>query len=244
MSQSLELRSFYEDYYNDEVGRKRVIAAKQTVDHISSLCGNASLGKVLDVGAGDGAVLAEVERRGMASELHAVEISSSGIERIKKRNLNTLKSVQEFDGYILPFADNSFDTALAVHVLEHVEHERMFLRELARVARRCYIEVPLEHTFRVQRSIQKSGPYGHLNFYTPETFRNLLTTVELSPLSFAIFPNSVEYEVFLGGPLAGKAKHLVRCSALKLLPSLAPRLFVYLSGTICQRKPSDQNGSS
>jgi ubiquinone/menaquinone biosynthesis C-methylase UbiE len=190
MSQSLKLRSFYEDYYNDEVSRKRVIAAKQTVDHISSLCSNASLGQVLDVGAGDGAVLAEIEMRGMASELHAVEISSSGIERIRMRDLKRLKSVQEFDGYKLPFADNTFDAALAVHVLEHVEHERMFLRELSRVARRCYIEVPLEHTLRVQRSIQTSTPYGHLNFYTLETFKNLLSTVELTLLSAAIFPNS------------------------------------------------------
>ncbi|WP_065754543.1 class I SAM-dependent methyltransferase [Bradyrhizobium paxllaeri] len=236
MNQSLELRSFYEDYYNDEVARKRVIAAKQTVDHISALCGGASLGNLLDVGAGDGAVLAEIEKRGMASELHAVEISNSGIERIRQRKLNTLQSVQEFDGYKLPFADNSFDTALAVHVLEHVEHERLFLRELSRVARRCYIEVPLEHTFRVQRAIQTSAPYGHLNFYTPETFKNLLSTVELSLLSIAVFPNSLDYEVFLSGPFVGKAKYLIRSFALKLFPRLSPELFVYICGALCERK--------
>jgi hypothetical protein len=236
MSQSLELRSFYEGYYNDEVGRKRVIAAKQTVDHISALCGGKSLGKLLDVGAGDGAVLAEVEKRGMASELHAAEISNSGIERIKKRKLNTLKSVQEFDGYKLPFADNSFDTVLAVHVLEHVEHERLFLRELSRVARQCYVEVPLEHTFRLHRSIQTSAPYGHLNFYTPETFKNLLSTAELSLLSIAVFSNSLDYEVFLSSPFVGKVKYIVRSSALKLLPRLAPKFFVYLGGAFCERK--------
>jgi SAM-dependent methyltransferase len=236
MSQSLELRSFYEDYYNEAVSRKRSIAAKQTVDHISSLCGTASLGKVLDVGAGDGAVLAEIEKRKMATELHAVEISSSGIERIKGRDLKSLKSVQEFDGYKLPFDDDTFDTALAVHVLEHVEHERMFLRELARVARTCYVEVPLEHTLRVQRSIQISRPYGHLNFYALETFKNLLNTAELSLLSVATFSNSVDYEVFLSGPFLGKTKHIVRSSALRLLPKLAPDLFVYLCGAFCERK--------
>ncbi|OCK58348.1 class I SAM-dependent methyltransferase [Bradyrhizobium sp. LMTR 3] len=236
MSQSLELRAFYEDYYNEAVSQKRSIAAKQTVDHILSLCGTASLGKVLDVGAGDGAVLAEIERRTMTTELHAVEISSSGIDRIRGRNLKGLKSVQEFDGYKLPFDDDTFDTALAVHVLEHVEHERMFLRELARVSRICYVEVPLEHTFRLQRSIQLSRPYGHLNFYTLETFENLLSTAGLSPLSVTTFSNSADYEIFLSGPFLGRAKHFVRSSALKLLPRLAPDLFVYLCGALCQRK--------
>ena len=61
------------------------------------------MGSVLDIGAGDGAVLSELERRGLGNELHAIEISGSGIERIKQRNLKSLKTVQSFDGYTLPF---------------------------------------------------------------------------------------------------------------------------------------------
>ena len=96
----------------------------------------------------------------------------------------------------------------------------------------CYVEVPLEHTFRVHRSIQTSAPYGHLDFYTPETFKNLLSTAELSLLSIAVFSNSLDYEVFLSRPFVGKVKHIVRSSALKLLPRLAPKLFVYLGGAV------------
>ena len=237
MSQSLELREFYEDYYDDSVAGKRAISAKQTVDFIVALNGNSSLGSVLDVGAGDGSVLAEIERRALAETLNAVEISGSGIERIKGRNLKTLKSVQSFDGYHLPFADDAFDTVLVVHVLEHVEHERMFLKEVSRVARRCYIEVPLEHTVRLQRSIQSGKQYGHINYYTMGTFKNLVETAGLVPIAERIFSSSRDYEIFLSGRSVGGLKHLLRSTTLKIAPEIAASISVYIGGIICERQP-------
>lgn len=239
MSQSSELQEFYENYYDDNVSRKREITARQTVDHIVSLVKGQALGSVLDVGAGDGAVLEEIERRGLASEMHAVEISGSGIERINKRNLKTLKSVQGFDGYKLPFPDDSFDTALLIHVLEHVEHERLLLREIARVARRCYIEVPLEHTMRLRRSIAVSKPFGHINYYTAGTFENILDTSGLKPVSIGVFAHSKPYETFLSGSVIGTAKYAIRSKALAIVPSLAPRMFAYLGAAYCDRKLVD-----
>jgi ubiquinone/menaquinone biosynthesis C-methylase UbiE len=236
MTQSTELKEFYEDYYSDAVALKRTITARQTVDHISALNNGNSLGTVLDVGAGDGAVLAEIEDRRLATELSAVEISASGIERIEGRNLKTLKSAGSFDGYKLPFPDKSFDTALLIHVLEHVEHERLLLRELNRVARRSYIEVPLEHTFRLRRSIAMSKPFGHINYYTPGTFENLLDTAGLKPVASAIFASSREYEIFLSGRPIGSIKHHVRNATLKVAPAIATRMFVYLAGAFCESK--------
>ena len=236
MDQHPELQAFYEDYYDDTVSRKREIMAQQTVDHIVSLGKNVHLGSVLDVGAGDGAVLAELERRELGAELHAVEISSSGIERINRRNLKRLKSVQGFDGYKLPFPDDSFDTALLVHVLEHVEHERLLLKEIRRVARRCYIEVPLEHTMRLGRSISIGKSFGHINFYTIKTFENILDTARLSPVAVATFSASLDYERHLSGPVLGAIKHAVRSSALEINSSVAAQLFVYMAGALCERK--------
>ena len=239
MAQNLELQAFYEDYYDDAVSRKREIAARQTVNHIESLCKNVPLGSVLDIGAGDGAVLSELERRELGTEFHAVEISSSGIDRINRQNLKRLKSVQRFDGYRLPFPDDSFDTALLIHVLEHVEHERLLLKEVRRVARRCYIEVPLEHTIRLRRSISVGKAFGHINFYTIKTFENILDTARLSPVSLATFAPTREYESHLSGPVGGAIKHAVRSSALKISSPLARHLFVYLAGAFCERKETD-----
>ncbi|MEH2557182.1 ubiquinone/menaquinone biosynthesis C-methylase UbiE [Bradyrhizobium algeriense] len=232
MSQSAELRDFYDGYYNEAVAAKRTIAAKQSVDHLVRL-GGKSLGHLLDVGAGDGAVLQEIESRRIASKLDAVEISSSGIDRVTSRRLSTLNAIRSFDGYRLPFEDKSFDTTIAIHVLEHVEHERLFLNELKRVSKRVFIEVPLEHTFRLQRSIVMGKPFGHINHYTFDRFINLLDTCGLKPVASKIFPNSLAYETFVGGKAAGSAKHVIRSTALKFAPALAPNVFVYLGAAMC-----------
>jgi ubiquinone/menaquinone biosynthesis C-methylase UbiE len=233
MSQSAELRDFYDGYYNDAVAAKRTIAARQSVDHLERLGGKA-LGHLLDMGAGDGAVLQEIERRGIASKMEAVEISSSGIARVISRHLNTLNAVQSFDGYKLPFDDKSFDTAIAIHVLEHVEHERQFLNELRRVSHRVFVEVPLEHTFRLQRSIAMGKPFGHINHYTFDRFLNLLDTCGLKPLKAEIFSNSLAYETFVGGKAGGSVKHVIRSTALRIAPSIAPNVFVYLGAAMCE----------
>ncbi|XSC45843.1 class I SAM-dependent methyltransferase [Bradyrhizobium sp. RDT10] len=236
MSQSAELRDFYDGYYNDAVAAKRAIAAQQSVDHLEQL-GGRSLGHLLDVGAGDGAVLQEIENRRIASKLDAVEISSSGIERVSSRRLSSLNAVRSFDGYKLPFEDKSFDTAIAIHVLEHVEHERLFLNELKRVSKRVFVEVPLEHTFRLQRSIAMGKPFGHINHYTFDRFLNLLDTCGLKPAASKIFSNSLAYEIFVGGKTVGPVKHVMRSTALKVAPSLAPRMFVYLGAAMCEAAP-------
>src|SRR5665213_1825238 len=233
MSQSAELRDFYDGYYNDAVAAKRTIAASQSVDHLQ-LLGGAKLGHLLDMGAGDGAVLQEIERRNIASKLDAVEISTSGINRVTSRNLSLLNGIRSFDGYKLPFEDNSFDTGIAIHVLEHVEHERLFLNELRRVSKRVFVEVPLEHTFRFQRSIAMGKPFGHINHYTFERFLNLLKTCGLTPLAANIFSNSLAYETFVGGRMAGPITHVIRSSALKIAPSIAPNVFVYLGAAMCE----------
>jgi len=233
MSQSAQLQTFYEDYYNDEVAKKRTITAVQTVDHIQKICGS-SLGRILDVGAGDGAVLQEIERRKIATSIEAVEISSSGIERINSRNLTTLVRAQSFDGYKLPYTDKEFDIALSIHVLEHVEHERLFLRELGRVAKSVFIEVPLEHTFRLDRSIALGKPFGHINHYTFERFLSVLETSGLTPDKSRVFSNSLPYEQHVGGQAKGAIKHTIRSGALKVAPRLAPKMFVYLAAALCR----------
>jgi SAM-dependent methyltransferase len=232
MSHSAELLAFYQGYFTNENEKQWELAAIQAVDHIEILCGR-SLERVLDVGAGDGAALQELERRGIATSLEAVEISASGIERIKSRNLKTLSSVKSFDGYKLPYADKEFDLALTLHVLEHVEHERLLLREMARVAKVIYIEVPLEHTFRLNRSIELGKSGGHINHYTFDRFLSVLRTSGLTPTNYRIFPCSLPYERHVGGPIKGTIKHMIRSAALSIAPSIAPQIFVYMAAALC-----------
>ena len=130
MEVNKKLKDLYENYYaNGAVVKKRAMTAVQTVGHVEALLGQTKVNSILDVGAGDGAVLVELVRKSIGTSYSAVDISQSGVDEIAARNIPALKEVMLFDGYRIPFADNSFDLALGIHVIEHVEHERVFIRE-------------------------------------------------------------------------------------------------------------------
>lgn len=235
MKISDKLSEAYSDYYlNQAVLRKREISGRQTRSHLQSVLGQKHYRSILDIGAGDGAVLAEVDRMALADDLHAVEISESGCASIRQKNIARVRSVAQFDGYTIDAKDHAYELGLAVHVLEHVEHERVFLQEIARVCEAVYVEVPLELTLNVERSIHMASPYGHINFYTPVTFQNMLKTAGLEILAFEVFSNSLEYEVFVSGQLKGRINNFLRNAALRVAPKRAGFFMTYMAGALCR----------
>jgi hypothetical protein len=226
----------YAGYYDKEgLSSKRTLAAAQSVAHLRALA-PTPVGSLLDIGAGEGAVLSELSRSGFARDLHAVEISESGLASIEQRQIPNLRSARKFDGYSIDAADSQYDFGTAIHVLEHVEHERAFLAEVTRVCRTAYIEVPLEMTLRVGKSILASGPFGHINFYNPATFLNLVETCGLEVLGFRVFANSLPYERHVSGRVGGSIKYAIRSGLLSALPKAAPYFMTYLAGVVCRRK--------
>lgn len=151
-----------------------------------------------------------------------MEISGSGVDAIKARQLAKLVEAVPFDGYQIPYPDKHFDLALSVHVLEHVEHERLLLRELKRVATQVFIEVPLENGFNIKKAIAAGLPYGHINYYTPATFLNLVKTAGLTPIRSKVTTSSLAYEQFVSGKAKGLLKNTVRKTGLSLAPEMAP----------------------
>jgi SAM-dependent methyltransferase len=170
------VKTAYDEFYEKHDEAWRMLGAKYKAQHIIDVSEGRIFKKVLEVGAGDGSILTYLADQNFAPEYHAVEISESGVEHTLARNISGLKSVQLFDGYKLPFANDSFDLIILSHVLEHVEHERILLRELKRVARHCIIEVPLDYRAGVDKRIKHFLAYGHINVYTPTSLRYLLST--------------------------------------------------------------------
>jgi len=178
-----EVKSAYDNFYTQRDTTWRMLGAASKAQNIIAVCKDISPVKVLEVGAGDGSILHYLNEWNFGQELYALEIAETGVSLIKERGLSRLKEVQSFDGYKIPYPDDSFDLVILAHVLEHVEHERILIRELKRIAKNIVIEVPLDYRFGVDKRIKHFLDYGHINMYTPTSLRFLLKTEGLEIVS-------------------------------------------------------------
>lgn len=235
MKVNRELQDLYDNCYADgSIEQDREITARQTIEHIELITEKQKFNKIIDIGAGNGSLIKLLSDSESCKSIAAIEISTSGIEAIQTKSIHKLTSLTKFDGYTIPHADKEFDLGLSTHVVEHVEHERMFLKEAARVCRKLYVEVPLEHTITLGRSIRSAGPLGHINFYNITSFDNLILTSGLKIEKSVIFPASLERESFLVNSKAvGYIKHQIRKNALILSPKIATSIFTYMYGVLC-----------
>src|SRR4051812_44624451 len=91
---------------------------------------------VLDVGSGDKpSWRADVLLDRYPDDAHAGQRSGTGRTRV-------VQPLFDSDAADMPFADGAFDYAICSHVLEHVTDPVGVVRELTRVAKAGYIEVP------------------------------------------------------------------------------------------------------
>jgi ubiquinone/menaquinone biosynthesis C-methylase UbiE len=151
----------------------------------------------IDVGAGDGMVLQRLSQSEKFGNLNAVEISEAAAETIKSLPIPRLKEVKTFDGYNIPFQSNSFDLATCYHVIEHVEHPRLLLREIARISRYQVFEIPLDYRPGIDSNIDRLMAYGHISVYTPSLFRFLLKSEGFSIISEHFSDNSWQSQKFM-----------------------------------------------
>ena len=164
----------YDDFYDESIVEWRELGARYKSQNIFDVTDGKTFENVLDCGAGEGSVLKYLDSADFCQNLYAIEISSSGIEKIEGLNLTKLREIKKFDGYSIPFPDKYFDLVYCTHVIEHVEHPRLLLREIKRVSKSQVFEVPLDHVINVDKYYKELHSFGHINVYTPSTFRYLL----------------------------------------------------------------------
>jgi ubiquinone/menaquinone biosynthesis C-methylase UbiE len=233
---NMKYANLYDSYYgkNEWLDRKRKLSAIDSARNIIAATKKLSNLSLLDVGAGDGNVLAELSGSGIFSKMVALEISDSGIEKIKLRNISELVEIKKFNGYEISYKNKEFDLSIAIHVLEHVEHERLFLNEMGRVSKNILIEVPLEHGFSISRAILNGKKTGHINFYTIETLIGLLESSGFKIIDAKVVAPSVEYEQLLYGAFKGKIKNKLRNILFKFFPTSVPKYLTYNGYVYCE----------
>ncbi|OGC68792.1 hypothetical protein A2415_05470 [candidate division WWE3 bacterium RIFOXYC1_FULL_39_7] len=111
--------------------------------------------KVLDVGVGIGGISSYLKQKGF--DVTGVDV----------KNLTLIKesSPTIYNGETLPYNDNSFDTAVIIHVLHHCNDNIKVLTEAKRVAKRVIV---VEDTYRNDLEkfvVSFNDNFGNFEFY-------------------------------------------------------------------------------
>ena len=237
MEDSASLIGFYERAYSlrgpeaDKYARWRSLSALGKADHVIELSRRAGLapGSTLDVGCGDGSLLAELGGRGFGGRLAGMEISEPAVAIARDRVAEAQISL--FDGERLPLEDRSHELGILSHVLEHVPAPAALLAEVARVCRTVVFEVPLEANWSARRPAKRhhAEEIGHLQRLGRREARQIAADAGLDLVAELQDPLPLSVHRFFAGDrrarVTATAKWGVRAGADRLAPPLARRLF-------------------
>jgi SAM-dependent methyltransferase len=137
---------------------------------------------LLDVGCGEGVLVHKWAGRLGERRVVGIDLEEPSIQDgwAKRQAPNLEYRVMRAEN--LPFADNEFDVACAIEVLEHVPNPEHTLAEMARCAERhLLVSVPREPMWRMLNMAR--GAYwsdlgntpGHLNHWSKRSFTRLLS---------------------------------------------------------------------
>lgn len=102
---------------------------------------------ILEVGCGEGYVLAALREAGVRCPMHGIDFSEQAIADAKKRVPDATFAVE--DARALAQAGRQYDLVLMIEVLEHLPDAQYMLSVLARLSKRhVVVSVPWEPFFR------------------------------------------------------------------------------------------------
>jgi 2-polyprenyl-3-methyl-5-hydroxy-6-metoxy-1,4-benzoquinol methylase len=149
---------------------------------LAELWRKAAPGSILDVGCGEGVLTEQWADKLGSGRIVGIDLDDPKLkaEWEKRRRANLEYRVE--DATNLSFADNEFDMAGAIEVLEHVPDPERTVSEMARVAKRwVLVSVPREPLWRGLNMAR--GAYlkdfgntpGHINHWSKRSFVSMLS---------------------------------------------------------------------
>jgi 2-polyprenyl-3-methyl-5-hydroxy-6-metoxy-1,4-benzoquinol methylase len=170
----------YDKYGSSNPVVKRLMAGfHETLDELWMRAAPTS---VLDVGCGEGVLTAEWAERLGDGRIVGIDLEDPKLRAEWARRERPNLEFRAEEATRLSFADDEFDLAAAIEVLEHVPEPEATLAEMARVARRhLLVSVPREPLWRGLNMAR--GAYwrelgntpGHVNHWSKRGFVSLLS---------------------------------------------------------------------
>ena len=155
--------------------------AVHKADSIESLLrrNNIKPQSILELGCGTGAVIGELQRRGIADAYYGVDYSEEAIRYMAELYPHVQGTAADIVENPNPFGAIHFDVVIVCHTIEHLERPMDFLKSTEHMDFQTLIaEVPLEDLFfgRMKSLIKdrSKNAAGHVQFFTQTSFRDLL----------------------------------------------------------------------
>jgi len=170
----------YDKYGSSNPVVKRLMAGFEAA--LDELWETAAPSSILDVGCGEGVLTEKWAERLGDGRIVGIDLDDPKLraEWEQRQRANLEYRVEEATN--LSFADDEFDMATAIEVLEHVPAPEQTLSEMARVAERwLLVSVPREPVWRMTNMAR--GAYlrelgntpGHVNHWSKRSFVSLLS---------------------------------------------------------------------
>jgi ubiquinone/menaquinone biosynthesis C-methylase UbiE len=154
---------------------------------LSLSVGNGSVGKVLDIGCGTGALLDQLQT--CSTEVWGVDVSP---EALKYCSLRGHAKLVLADATNIPFRSEYFDVVTAIGLIEHLEQDVEFLVETKRLLKPNGVLILLTSSFRSLWSMHDTAN-EHKRRYRLRSLNQRISEVgfekvRFSHLNFFLFP--------------------------------------------------------
>jgi 2-polyprenyl-3-methyl-5-hydroxy-6-metoxy-1,4-benzoquinol methylase len=169
----------YDKYGSENPVVRRLMASfERTLDE---LMGQARPQSLLDVGCGEGVLVHRWALEMPQARLVGIDLEEESIQAGWAERQAPNLEYRTMPAEDLPFAENEFELASAIEVLEHVPDPEHTVAEMARCAsRHLLVSVPREPLWRMLNIAR--GAYvtelgntpGHLNHWSKRSFTELL----------------------------------------------------------------------
>ncbi len=170
----------YDKYGSTNPVVKRLMANFEAT--LAELFAAADPKSLLDVGCGEGVLIHEWAQQLGDKRVVGIDLEEESIQAGWEQRTAPNLEYKIMKAEDLPFADNEFDVATAIEVLEHVPDPAHTVAEMARVAQTwLLVSVPREPLWRglnIARGayIKELGNTpGHLNHWSKSSFVKLLS---------------------------------------------------------------------
>jgi methionine biosynthesis protein MetW len=144
--------------------------------------------RVLDIGCGDGALLARLEEEKQADG-RGIELSQKGVNEAVARGLSVVQGDADHD--LATYPDDAFDFVILSQTLQATHNPRIVLEQLLRIGRKVVVSFPNFGNWRVRAQFLLKGrmpitedlPYSwydtpNIHFCTVRDFMKLVEEVD------------------------------------------------------------------